>query len=208
MQNHSLLFPWPEKQFLKGLFRLVSQEGIKSLFLGLNATLLREGIYSTIRMGAYEPILHILNSQTMTTTTKKKKEYSSPYIKFIASLLSGGIGAAIATPTDLLKVNFQAVLPNQFPLPYSTIYQGFLYIYKQHGFFGLWKGSFPTILRASVVTSSVIGSYDTIKNNILKQYFHFEEGLFLQFICSLLAGVITTLTSNPCKQINSFIYLK
>lgn len=197
MQNHSSSFPWPEKHFTKGLIRLVTQEGIQSLFFGLNATLLRECIYSTIRMGAYEPILNILNYN--------KKQYPSPYIKYLASLLSGGIGAAIATPTDLLKVNFQAVLPGQ-SLPYSTIYQGFIYIYKQNGFFGLWKGSLPTILRAAVVTSSVIGSYDTIKNNILKQHFHFQEGLYLQFICSLLAGVITTLASNPCNSLH-FLHL-
>lgn len=201
MQNNSLLYPWPEKHFIKGIFYLISNEGIKSLFLGLNATLLRECIYSTIRMGAYEPILNCLNynSKHNNKHNNNKNEYSSPYIKYFASLLSGGIGAAIATPTDLLKVNFQAVLPGQ-TLPYSTTYQGFIYIYKQNGLFGLWKGSIPTILRAAVVTSSVIGSYDTIKNNILKQHFHFEEGISLQFVCSLLAGVITTLTSNPCKK--------
>jgi hypothetical protein len=188
MQNHSPLYPWSEQSFLRGIFKLISEEGIQSLGLGLQATLLRECIYSTIRMGAYEPILTCLNSQ--------HHEYPSPSLKYLASLISGGIGAAIANPTDLIKIKFQASRPSQ-PLPYRTTFQGFQYIIQRDGFFGLWKGSHPTIARAAVVTSTVMGSYDSIKNNLLKRYFHFQDGIQLQFICSLLAGVITTLASNP-----------
>jgi hypothetical protein len=192
MQNHSPLSQWPEKSFLREIYQLVSREGIKSLFLGMNATLLRESVYSTIRMGAYEPILNGINYQ--------KKDIPSPSMKFLASLISGGIGAVLANPMDLLKVSFQSVLPHQ-SLPYTSTLEGFRYISKHQGIFGLWKGSGPTVARAAVVTSSVIGSYDTIKNNILKGYFQFEEGLPLQTVCSLLAGIITTLTSNPSQTI-------
>lgn len=188
MQNHSPSHPWSEQSFLRGIFKLISEEGIQSLGLGLSATLLREGIYSTIRMGAYEPILNCLNSQ--------QQEYPSPSLKYLASLISGGVGAAIANPTDLIKIKFQASRPSQ-PLPFQSTLQGFRYILQRDGVFGLWKGSLPTIARAAVVTSTVLGSYDSIKNNLLKRYFHVEEGIQLQLFCSLLAGVITTLASNP-----------
>lgn len=190
MQNNSLLSPWKETSFLRGLVKLVSEEGLSSLTLGLHATLLRECIYSTIRMGAYEPILKVFNSNN--------DLYPSPFMKYLSSLISGGLGAALANPTDLIKVQFQAATPSQ-PLPFKTTFQAFQYIIKENGVLGLWRGSFPTIARAAVVTSSVLGSYDSIKNNLLKRYFQYEEGLQLQFICSLLAGVITILASNPSK---------
>jgi hypothetical protein len=188
MQNNSPSYPWTEQSFIRGILKLASEEGIQSLGLGLRATLLRECIYSTIRMGAYEPILNCLNYQ--------HHEYPSPGLKYLASLISGGIGAAIANPTDLIKVKLQAARPSK-PLPYRTTFEGFRYISQKNGVFGLWKGSLPTIARAAVVTSSVMGSYDSIKNNLLKRYFHFQEGIQLQFFCSLLAGVVTTLASNP-----------
>jgi hypothetical protein len=188
MQNSSPQFPWNEPSFLRGLVKLVSEEGLQSLTYGLNATLLRECLYSTIRMGAYEPILNLLNYQHL--------EYPSPTLKYLSSLFSGALGAAVATPTDLIKIQFQAARPSH-PLPFQTVIQGFQYIIQHHGIKGLWKGGIPTISRAAVVTSSVIGSYDSIKNNILKKYFRFKDGIALQFLCSLLAGVITTLASNP-----------
>lgn len=194
MQNHSSLYPWTEKSFLRGIVKLISEEGLPALTLGLQATLLRECIYSTIRMGAYEPILQTLNY--------KRNDYPSPITKYLASLISGGVGAALANPTDLIKIQFQAARPSQ-PLPFSTTLQGFQYIIQKHGILGLWKGSLPTVARAAVVTSSVLGSYDSIKNNLLKKYFHFEEGIQLQFVCSLAAGVITILASNPSMYITN-----
>lgn len=188
MQNSSPQFPWNEPSFLRGLIRLVSEEGPQSVASGLNATLLRECLYSTIRMGAYEPILNLLDYQ--------HSEYPSPTLKYLSSLLSGALGAAIATPTDLIKIQFQTARPSQ-PLPYRTVIEGFRYIIQHQGVKGLWKGSIPTISRAAVVTSSVIGSYDSIKNNLFKNYFQCKDGIELQFCCSLFAGAITTFASNP-----------
>ena len=44
------------KGFLKGAFKITQDEGIGGLYKGLTASLMREGIYSTIRLGAYEPM--------------------------------------------------------------------------------------------------------------------------------------------------------
>lgn len=189
MQNNSPQYPWPERSFLVGLKKLYQNEGLLGYTRGLNATILRELLYSTIRIGAYEPILHFINYGG-------DQQYPSPLVKYGASLLSGAIGAAIANPTDLIKVTFQARLPSQ-SLPYTTSIGACLYIYQQHGLLGLWRGCLPTVMRAAVVTSAQLGSYDSIKNNILKRYFHIQDGLQLHFTCSLLAGIITTTASNP-----------
>lgn len=189
MQNHSPQHPWPEKSFLVGLQKLYQYEGLEGYARGLNATILRELLYSTIRIGAYEPILHLLNYGG-------DQQYPSPLIKYGSSLLSGAIGATLANPTDLIKVTFQARLSSQV-LPYTTSIGACYYIYQHHGLSGLWKGCLPTVARAAVVTSAQVGSYDSIKNNLLKRYFHMKDGLQLHFTCSLLAGIITTTASNP-----------
>lgn len=201
MQNHSPLYPWKEQSFFRGMMRLMNEEGIRGLTLGLYATLLRECIYSTIRMGTYEPILSSLHHH-LNPHSDNENHSPSPSLKYLSSLLSGGFGAAIANPIDLIKIQFQSVgrsssSPSAPSLPYQTTRQGLQYILRTHGVQGLWRGSLPTITRAAIVTSSVLGSYDSIKNNLCIKYFHFQDGLQLQFLCSLLAGVITTLTSNP-----------
>jgi hypothetical protein len=195
MQNHSIQSPWPEKSFLLGLQKLYEVEGISGLMRGLNATILRELLYSTIRIGAYEPILHTLNYDG-------NQQYPSPVIKYSASLLSGAIGAILANPTDLIKVTFQAQLPSQI-LPFRTSLGACLHIYQRNGLPGLWRGCLPTMARAAVVTSAQVGSYDSIKNNLLKRYFQMKDGIPLHFACSLLAGIITTTASNPVDVVKT-----
>ena len=61
---------------------------------------MRESIYSSLRLGLYEPFKRILGA----TDTK----HTPFYLKFLAGGMSGFIGAALANPTDLLKVRMQA----------------------------------------------------------------------------------------------------
>mmetsp|Transcript_18318 Transcript_18318/g.26714 ORF Transcript_18318/g.26714 Transcript_18318/m.26714 type:complete len:218 (+) Transcript_18318:159-812(+) len=103
MQNQSLSSPWPEKTMISGLIRIYRDEGIRGWCRGVNASILRELFYSSIRIGAYEPILLLLS--------KGNDELPSPAAKFASGLLSGGIGSALGNPTDLVKINFQALLP-------------------------------------------------------------------------------------------------
>jgi hypothetical protein len=42
MQNNSVAYPWPEKNTVKGLMRIVRTEGVAGLTRGLNATIMRE----------------------------------------------------------------------------------------------------------------------------------------------------------------------
>ena len=66
---------------------------------------MREGSYSTIRLGAYEPLKLQLGATDVAHTPLWKK--------ITAGAISGTIGSAIATPTDLVKVRFQAVGPGK-----------------------------------------------------------------------------------------------
>lgn len=60
-----------------------------------------------------------------------------------------------------------------------------------------------TSCRAAILTSAQLGSYDTIKNNILKNYFGMEDGLQLHLIASMSAGLITTTATNPVDVVKT-----
>jgi hypothetical protein len=193
IQNNSPSHPWPERRMLLGLIKLWEVEGIVGWTRGINASILRELFYSSIRIGAYEPILHFLHSDQETI--------ASPMVKYLSGLFSGGIGSALANPTDLVKVNFQAYIPGGHspPLPYSSTLGAFRYLHRQGGIKGMYKGWAITSARSAILTSAQIGSYDTIKNNILKQHFHLKDGYGLHFVASMLAGLITTTAANPSE---------
>ena len=64
------------------------------------ASALREGVYSTIRLGLYEPFKEFFG--------EKDRSKTPLYKKIMSGALSGSIGSAIANPTDLVKIRLQA----------------------------------------------------------------------------------------------------
>mmetsp|Transcript_3193 Transcript_3193/g.5662 ORF Transcript_3193/g.5662 Transcript_3193/m.5662 type:complete len:317 (+) Transcript_3193:54-1004(+) len=210
MMNDSPHFPWPERSIWASIRRLYQEEGLAGYGRGMTATLMRESIYSTIRFGSYEPILDLLHSTSRASSQQSHgaSNLAPPSVKFASALLSGALGAIIANPTDLIKVNLQSVLPPTAasstgaaippPLPYTTALGGLRHIYATEGVRkGLYRGGLFTTARAAILTSAVIGSYDSIKNNILKEKFGMQDGNLLFVTCSMLAGVITTTAANP-----------
>lgn len=61
---------------------------------------MRESIYSSLRLGLYEPFKNLLGATD--------EAHTSFLIKFTAGAMSGFVGAALASPTDLIKIRMQA----------------------------------------------------------------------------------------------------
>ena len=64
--------------------------------LGVEASMLREISYSSVRMGLYEPIRALLSA-----SAADEAVHASPLVKFLSALLSGGIGSALANRESL-----------------------------------------------------------------------------------------------------------
>jgi hypothetical protein len=172
--------------------KIFADEGIIGLMRGLEPSMCRELFYSSLRIGLYEPI-----RKAMTHTGDDPAE-TSPLVKYFASLLSGALGSALANPFDLIKTRMQSILPHQFS-PYEHTWHALHSIYQTQGISGLYKGWEVTSARAAVLTSAQLGTYDSIKHNLLMHYFHIHDGFSLHLSASMIAGLITTTATNPCK---------
>ena len=77
------------------------EEGFRrGIYKGIEASCMREAIYSSLRLGLYESF-------------KRKTKYlpfkmNVVLTNFIAGSMSGLVGSAIANPADLLKTRMQA----------------------------------------------------------------------------------------------------
>jgi hypothetical protein len=179
--------------FLHGIYTIAREEGPRGLYRGLTPSLLREGSYSTIRLGAYDPVKEMLGSgQTGLDMPLWKK--------IVAGGLSGSVGAAIANPTDLVKVRMQAMslpthqlAPNAAPVPtpkhqYKNTFDAFATIFRTEGLAGLYRGVGPTTQRAMILTASQLPSYDHSKHMLLASGW-FHEGLLTHCSASIIAGM-------------------
>ena len=193
---------------ISGSLCILREEGLAGWTKGLHASMVREVTYSSVRMGAYEPIRSILStileekptcgleSRSSNEANGRQQSTSGAFVKFTAALISGGVGSALANPLDLVKTRLQASLPGEKQL-YSSIYHAFRSIYRVEGFQGLYKGWMITSSRAAILTSAQLGSYDTIKNNIMIDFFGIKEGFWLHLSASMASGLITTTAANP-----------
>lgn len=187
--------------FFAGGSVIFVEEGVKGLYKGLTASLMREGSYSTIRLGAYEPVKELLGAEDIAHTPL--------YKKVLAGSITGAIGSAIASPTDLVKIRMQACrhtghLTAEKVPRYNSTLAAFKEITLHEGLTGLWRGVGPTVQRAALLTATQIPSYDHSKH-LLLNYGLVNEGLPAHILCSMFAGFMTATVTSPADVIKTRI---
>lgn len=176
--------------------KIVQQEGVAALFSGVSATILRQTLYSTTRMGLYD----ILKKKWTDPKTKNLPLTS----KIGAGLIAGAIGAAVGNPADVAMVRMQADgrLPPAQRRNYKSVIDAITQMSKNEGITSLWRGSSLTVNRAMLVTASQLASYDQIKETILEKGL-MRDGLGTHVTASFAAGFVAAVASNPVDVIKT-----
>lgn len=176
--------------------RIVQQEGVAALFSGVSATVLRQTMYSTTRMGLYD----ILKQKWTDKDTGKM-----PLVRKIsAGLIAGAVGAAVGNPADVAMVRMQADgrLPPAQRRNYKSVVDAITQMARGEGVTSLWRGSSLTVNRAMLVTASQLASYDQIKETILQKGL-MKDGLGTHVTASFAAGFVAAVASNPVDVIKT-----
>lgn len=176
--------------------KIIQQEGAAALFSGVSATVLRQTLYSTTRMGLYDVL---------------KQKWSDPHTnnmpltrKITAGLIAGAVGAAVGNPADVAMVRMQADgrLPVAQRRNYKSVVDAITQMSKSEGVTSLWRGSSLTVNRAMLVTASQLASYDQIKETILEKGL-MKDGLGTHVTASFAAGFVAAVASNPVDVIKT-----
>ncbi|KAK7346051.1 hypothetical protein VNO80_20564 [Phaseolus coccineus] len=178
--------------------KLVQQEGVNALFSGVSATILRQLLYSTTRMGLYDLLKKKWSDPNSTSGTMPLT------YKITAGLIAGGIGAAVGNPADVAMVRMQADgrLPPSQRRNYNSVVDGITRMAKDEGVTSLWRGSSLTVNRAMIVTASQLASYDEFKEMILEKGV-MRDGLGTHVTASFAAGCVAAVMSNPVDVIKT-----
>ncbi|KAL8531486.1 hypothetical protein ACS0TY_008179 [Phlomoides rotata] len=188
--------PPPRVGLLSVGLRIIQQDGPKALFSGVSATVLRQTLYSTTRMGLYD----ILKTKWTDPNTN-----NMPLTRKIgAGLIAGGIGAAVGNPADVAMVRMQADgrLPAAQRRNYKSVVDAISQMTKNEGITSLWRGSSLTVNRAMLVTASQLASYDQFKETILEKKL-MKDGLGTHVTASFAAGFVASVMSNPVDVIKT-----
>lgn len=121
--------------------------------------------------------------------------------KVLAGMLSGGLAAALTSPTELVKTRLQS-RTNTLCSPWQVVRQ----VVAEQGVHGLWKGALPGMVRASLLTASQCATYDEVKRRVMHNT-GWADGTATQLACSLVTGLVTTTITNPVDVVKTTLYV-
>ena len=160
-------------------------------FPGLSATLLRDVLNGSFRVGLYKEIERRLFPSTNDVPIAVRK---------VATGIVVGSTAGIWSHTDLVKTRMQ--IQSVTEPRYLSLRDAYSKIVKLEGIPGLYRGLGPNLLRASLITTSHVGSYD-----YSKQYFLFTvgmtDGILLWTACGFVSALATTTVAAPVDLVRT-----
>jgi solute carrier family 25 (mitochondrial uncoupling protein), member 27 len=187
------------KGFVDSGMSLYRQNGMKRLYQGLHPAILRHWVYTNIRVGIYKPSIKYYSSWSNTNKTTEIDAKNANFgIKFLSGATAGGIGQFIANPTDLIKVQMQAMKTGQTPTYGSIIGR----IYAQEGISGFYRGWKPNVQRAILVNAGELASYDITKQFLINKL-HLSDTPLSWVIAGGISGLFSTFVSCPADVVKS-----
>jgi len=178
----------------------IAKEGIRSLYTGLSASLLRQMTYSLVRFGSYEEMKRYM-AQTGSLSTGKL---------LLAASLAGGLGGLAGNPADIMVVRMtsDSVKPPEKRYGYSNALSGIIRLIKEEGVRGLARGVGANTTRAVLMNASQVGSYDHFKSLLLRHQlpvinYQLRDNLLLHVVASFLAGTVATTICLPADVMKS-----
>jgi hypothetical protein len=161
----------------------IKKEGFSFFYRGFTASIMRNGIFVTTKMFAYDCLKQEFNVKTFQD-------------KLLCGMSAGFCGAVVGAPFDLLMVRMQNDKA-KYPNITTTIQR----TYINEGIFGFWKGIYYTTCRAMIVSACQFAVYEQMKQELEKQK-RFTNPYYTFGCSSITSSLLTSIVSNPfdlCK---------
>lgn len=159
MQLYGQLNPGkPIPGFPTLLSGMVKNDGIKSIYKGVDAAIGRQLVYGTARIG-----LHRTFSDKLVEMNDGKP--IGFLTKTLSGMASGSIAVCIGTPFDIALVRLQSdsMAPESERRNYKNVFDAFIRTTKEEGVGALYKGLGPNILRGMSMNVGMLACYDQAK---------------------------------------------
>jgi len=140
-----------------GAIRLIyTTEGVKGLYSGLSATLLRDAPFSG---------LYLMFYTQLKKGYRKCSGYDSvnPAIHFSCGITAGTFASIVTQPADVVKTHMQL-----YPDKYETAWKACQHVYQNEGLQGYLRGIVPRCVRRSLMAAMAWTVYEQIMSSFLK----------------------------------------
>lgn len=164
MQLYGQLNPGkPVPGFSNILSTMVKNDGIASVYKGVDAAIGRQLVYGTARIG-----LHRTFSDKLVQMNDGKP--INFFVKTLSGMASGSIAVCIGTPFDIALVRLQSdsMAAPEDRRNYKNVFDALIRTTREEGFGALYKGLGPNILRGMSMNVGMLACYDQAKEIVAK----------------------------------------
>ena len=173
---------------------IVARDGLRGLYAGLSASLARQAVYGTARLGLHREFSDRLRAAQLGGGPL-------PAWKTVASsVLSGALASVIGTPFDVALVRMQAdsLKPPAERRGYRHVLDALGRIGREEGVANLWRGFEPTVCRAVAMNVGMMATYDISRGAIVAVN---GDNVASQLAASALSALACVITSLPFDMI-------
>lgn len=170
--------------------------GVRGLYDGLSAGILRQVFYATSRFGLFETFRDMLHEY------RGKTDFAS---RVGIGAVTGGIAAYISCPMEVcvVRMSNDSTLPKADRRNYKNVIDTATRIVKEEGVAAFWRGSNPFVTRAMMVGVFQVATLDQFKvlfANMLGQRKDSIPNVFCSAMTSGLVYSVATMPLEACKN--------
>jgi solute carrier family 25 (mitochondrial dicarboxylate transporter), member 10 len=189
----------------QGMFRTIlyfaQRDGVRSLWSGLSASILRQSSYTTVRFG-------IFNYMAAEARERTGQQKLSTTLEIGLAGFAGGIAGLIGNPTEIALVRMCAdgakAPANRFG--YSNCFNAIWRIGRDEGLQTFTRGLTPNVVRSIIMNVGQIATYSAVKHELLNNpAIGLTDGLPTHFLASFVAGTVATTACAPADVLKSRI---
>lgn len=181
---------------------IVAREGVAGLYSGVSASILRQAVYGTARIGLHgEFSAYLKREQAAAGGPKDLAAWKSAG----SAMLSGAIASVIGTPMDVCLVRMQAdgMKPVAERRGYKGVFDALARIAREEGVTKLWTGFEPTVFRAVAMNVGMLASYDQAEQAIANVRGEAKPSIATNLLASAVSGLTASVTSLPFDMIKT-----
>ncbi|WAQ96692.1 S2538-like protein [Mya arenaria] len=139
---------------LRGLTSIYHLEGMKGLFSGFSATLLRDVPFSGLYFMFYTQLKQL-------SETANVPDSRLPMFHFSCGMSAGMMASMITQPADVLKTHMQL-----YPKKHGGLLNVARFVYERDGMPGFWRGIIPRTIRRTLMAAMAWTVYEEVAKSM------------------------------------------
>ncbi|KRT83587.1 mitochondrial carrier protein [Oryctes borbonicus] len=136
--------------------------GLRGLNKGITATVARNGAFNMVYFGFYHSVKGYL------------PEFKDPVQEFFRKVgigfVSGTLASCFNIPFDVAKSRIQGPQPVPNEIKYCSTFRTVIMVYREEGFFALYKGLLPKVLRLGPGGAIMLVVYDYMYHFLIEKF--------------------------------------